>query len=121
METNIAPPPFISYEKQARAPGTRNLTQGPPSMPFSPLLHLFRCAPVTYFLTFVAFFIYTDQLKAQTTKGPFAGFSGQWSGTGIIRQNGNPPERIRCTANYRVRGSSVQDVQLQLQCSSDNY
>ncbi len=58
---------------------------------------------------------------AWAAMGPFAGFTGSWSGTGTVHTAGNPPERIRCKANYRPRGSSGRDVDLQLRCASDSY
>jgi hypothetical protein len=61
------------------------------------------------------------QGQAQAATGPFSGFSGHWSGTGTIRQGPNPVERIRCTANYRVRGSAAHDIDLQLRCAGDSY
>jgi hypothetical protein len=59
--------------------------------------------------------------RASAAAGPFAEFSGNWSGTGTIRQSGNPAERIRCTAGYRQRGSSQRDIDLHLRCASDSY
>jgi hypothetical protein len=66
-----------------------------------------------------AFFI--PLLPAAAASGPFADFSGSWSGTGTVRTGGNAPERIRCVANYRQRGSSQHEVDLQLRCASDSY
>jgi hypothetical protein len=60
-------------------------------------------------------------LPALAASGPFADFSGSWSGTGTVRTGGNAPERIRCVANYRQRGSSQHEVDLQLRCASDSY
>lgn len=60
-------------------------------------------------------------LPALAASGPFADFSGSWSGTGTVRTGGNAPERIRCNANYRQRGSSQHEVDLQLRCASDSY
>jgi len=60
-------------------------------------------------------------LPASAASGPFADFSGSWSGTGTVRTGGNAPERIRCVANYRQRGSSQHEVDLQLRCASDSY
>jgi hypothetical protein len=58
-------------------------------------------------------------LPAAAATGPFAEFSGSWSGNGTIRpQNGNS-ERIRCTANYSARGGN--DLQVKLRCASDSY
>ena len=53
--------------------------------------------------------------------GPFADFPGSWSGTGKIRVQGQNPERLRCKANYRPRGSSQSEIDLQLSCDSDSY
>jgi len=53
--------------------------------------------------------------------GPFADFSGKWSGTGTLRPEGGSTERIRCNAEYRPRGSTENDVELQLRCASDSY
>lgn len=58
---------------------------------------------------------------AAAAPGPFAQFSGNWSGTGTIRQGNEATERIRCTASYRVRGSTAHGVDLQLRCASDSY
>ncbi len=66
-----------------------------------------------------AFFI--PLLPTAAATGPFADFSGTWSGTGTVRTGGNAPERIRCNANYRQRGSSQHEVDLQLRCASDSY
>ena len=66
-----------------------------------------------------AFFL--PLLPTAAATGPFADFSGTWSGTGTVRTGGNAPERIRCNANYRQRGSSQHEVDLQLRCASDSY
>src|SRR5450759_1482859 len=66
-----------------------------------------------------AFFI--PLLPTAAATGPFADFSGTWSGTGTVRTGGNAPERIRCNANYRQRGSSQHEIDLQLRCASDSY
>ena len=66
-----------------------------------------------------AFFI--PLLPTAAATGPFADFSGTWSGTGTVRTGGNAPERLRCNANYRQRGSSQHEVDLQLRCASDSY
>ena len=54
-------------------------------------------------------------------EGAFADFPGNWSGTGKIRVQGQSPERLRCKANYRLRGSSGRQIDLQLSCDSDSY
>ncbi|HZP70731.1 MAG TPA: hypothetical protein VFB29_12375 [Pseudolabrys sp.] len=58
---------------------------------------------------------------ADAADGPFAEFSGSWSGAGTLRPENGAPERIRCNANYRQRGSSHRDIDLQLRCASDSY
>ena len=58
---------------------------------------------------------------AVAQSGPFADFSGSWSGTGTIQLANGNKERIRCRANHRVRGSSDSDLDLQLGCESDSY
>jgi hypothetical protein len=60
-------------------------------------------------------------LPALAASGPFADFSGSWSGAGTVRTGGNAPERIRCVATYRQRGSSQHEIDLQLRCASDSY
>ena len=59
--------------------------------------------------------------SASAAGGPFAGFTGNWSGTGTLRPSGGAAERIRCNANYRQRGSSEHEIDLQLRCASDSY
>jgi hypothetical protein len=56
-----------------------------------------------------------------TAAGPFGDFPGNWSGSGKIRVQGQPPERLRCKASYRARGGSGSQIDLQLSCDSDSY
>jgi hypothetical protein len=56
--------------------------------------------------------------QASAAAGPFAEFSGTWTGTGKIRV-GDEAERIRCSATYRLNGTH--EVNLQLACASDSY
>jgi hypothetical protein len=58
---------------------------------------------------------------AAIAAGPFSDFGGNWSGTGKIRVHGKDPERLRCKAHYRPRGSSGREIDLQLSCDSDSY
>lgn len=58
---------------------------------------------------------------ALARSGPFDGFGGRWSGTGTLRPQGGKPERVRCDATYRPRGSSAHQVDLNLRCTSDSY
>jgi hypothetical protein len=66
-----------------------------------------------------AFFI--PLLPTSAATGPFADFTGNWSGTGTVRPGSGAIERIRCNANYRPRGSSQHEIDLQLRCASDSY
>lgn len=66
-----------------------------------------------------AFYILLPPASAAT--GPFADFAGSWSGTGTLRPGSGAAERIRCNANYRQRGSSQHEIDLQLRCASDSY
>ena len=53
--------------------------------------------------------------------GPFTALAGSWSGTGSIQPGNGRTERIRCNANYRPRGSSGHEIDLDLRCASDSY
>lgn len=67
---------------------------------------------------------FADRWPSFAAAGPFADFNGRWSGTGTLRQtgqNGTQTERIRCNANYRPRGSSQHEIDLELRCESDSY
>jgi hypothetical protein len=66
-----------------------------------------------------AFFI--PLVPTSAAMGPFADFTGSWTGTGTVRPGSGAIERIRCIANYRPRGSSQHEVDLQLRCASDSY
>ena len=68
-----------------------------------------------------ALFAYSVAPPALAESSPFAGFSGSWTGTGTLRPQGGAAERIRCKAEYRPRGSSEHEVDLQLRCASDSY
>ncbi|MGA2568473.1 MAG: hypothetical protein ABSF41_16785 [Pseudolabrys sp.] len=68
-----------------------------------------------------ALLAYSVVPPALAASGPFAGFSGSWSGTGTLRPNNGAAERIRCKAEYRPRGSSEHEIELQLRCASDSY
>ena len=50
--------------------------------------------------------------------GPFAGFSGAWSGNGTVALSDGTTERIRCKASYKVTGANLKQT---LQCASDSY
>jgi len=52
--------------------------------------------------------------------GPFAGFSGAWSGNGTVALSDGTTERIRCKADYKVDGSGLA-LKQSLHCASDSY
>ena len=52
--------------------------------------------------------------------GPFAGFSGAWSGNGTVALSDGTTERIRCKADYKVDGSGL-GLKQTLRCASDSY
>ena len=58
---------------------------------------------------------------ADAAGGPFTPLAGSWSGGGTIQPGNGATERIRCNANYRPRGSSGHEVDLDLRCASDSY
>lgn len=53
--------------------------------------------------------------------GPFSEFRGSWSGSGNIHPQGGEPERIRCHASYKPRGSGERELEAHLRCASDSY
>jgi len=53
--------------------------------------------------------------------GPFGALSGAWGGNGTIQPGNGTTERIRCNANYRPRGSSGTEIDIDLRCASDSY
>jgi hypothetical protein len=63
--------------------------------------------------------LFTLTLPALAASGPFAEFSGGWSGNGTIRPQSGNTERIRCNGSYSARGAN--DLQVQLRCASDSY
>jgi len=69
----------------------------------------------------LAFTFLNPPPPAQADDGPFHEFNGSWTGTGTLRPSNGAAERIRCNANYRPRGSSEHEIDLQLRCASDSY
>ncbi len=59
--------------------------------------------------------------QAAAAADAFAPFPGEWRGDGTIRFGDGAKERMRCTANYEVRGSSGHELNLAFRCRSDNY
>jgi len=66
-------------------------------------------------------FLMSASPAAVAADGPFADFSGSWTGNGTLRPTNGAAERIRCNASYRPRGSTMHEVDLQLRCASDSY
>jgi hypothetical protein len=52
--------------------------------------------------------------------GPFAGFNGQWIGTGKIKLANGAEERVRCRAVY-TEGDGGRALQQSFRCASDSY
>ena len=52
--------------------------------------------------------------------GPFAGFAGNWTGSGSITVSNGTSERIRCRAKYAVSDGGT-GLQQDLRCASDSY
>ena len=53
--------------------------------------------------------------------GAFSALPGAWGGNGTIQPGNGTTERIRCNADYKPRGSSGNDVDINLRCASDSY
>ena len=53
--------------------------------------------------------------------GPFSALSGAWGGNGTIQPGNGTTERIRCNADYKPRGSSGTEIDINLRCASDSY
>jgi hypothetical protein len=57
--------------------------------------------------------------QAQST-GPFAGFDGNWAGSGTVALSNGATESIRCKADYKVNASGL-GLKQNLHCASDSY
>jgi hypothetical protein len=62
----------------------------------------------------------SPSLAEGAAESPFAALPGSWAGTGTIALSSGAKERIRCRANYRLEGGSV-NLRLELSCTSDSY
>ncbi len=54
------------------------------------------------------------------SSGPFAGFDGNWSGSGTVSLSNGTTENIRCRADYKVSSSGM-GLKQNLHCASDSY
>jgi hypothetical protein len=52
--------------------------------------------------------------------GPFAGFDGNWTGSGTVALSDGTTENIRCKADYKVNASGL-GLKQNLHCASDSY
>lgn len=59
-------------------------------------------------------------LTPASAAGPFAGFTGQWAGSGDIDMTDGSHEKIRCKATYSV-GPSGDALHIDMNCASDSY
>ncbi len=57
---------------------------------------------------------------ASAAEGPFANFSGSWSGSGTVTVKNGTRERLRCRASYQVSQGGLALSQ-NLTCASDSY
>lgn len=62
----------------------------------------------------------TVTLTPAIAAGPFAGFAGEWTGTGDIAMTDGSQEKIRCKASYSV-GPSGGTLNINVNCASDSY
>ena len=53
-------------------------------------------------------------------EGPFAGFDGNWSGSGTVALSDGTIENIRCKADYKVNANGL-GLRQSLRCASDSY
>jgi hypothetical protein len=54
------------------------------------------------------------------SSGPFAGFDGNWSGSGTVSLSNGTTENIRCKADYKVSSTGM-GLKQNLHCASDSY
>ncbi|WP_291845437.1 hypothetical protein [Bradyrhizobium sp.] len=52
--------------------------------------------------------------------GPFAGFDGNWAGSGTVALSNGTTENIRCKADYKVNANGL-GLKQNLNCASDSY
>jgi len=87
------------------------------------LSHSFPLFPTVFLgfslLALISVFLISVPPAVAQSAGPFAEFTGSWSGAGQLRPQNGAAERIRCNATYRPAGK--RDIELQLRCASDSY
>jgi len=75
--------------------------------------------PTLRVAVFAAVMALAGAAQAQNS-GPFDRLAGKWSGAGNLSIGNGSKERIRCRANYDVRGAGT-FVRIELRCASDSY
>ena len=79
-----------------------------------------RRACIAFFTVAVSVTVLSlSTLLSYAEQGPFAGFSGSWSGGGNITLSTGSRETIRCRATYSH--ASANNLNLALRCASDSY
>ena len=59
-------------------------------------------------------------LPGYAEQGPFANFSGDWSGGGTVTLSSGSNEKIRCRATYDSQAAG-NNLKLAIRCASDSY
>ena len=65
-------------------------------------------------------FLMLSVSASHAQSAPFAGFDGNWSGTGTVTMSDGSSEKIRCRASYKVGGGG-NALEQSLRCASDSY
>lgn len=65
-------------------------------------------------------FLVLSVSASHAQSAPFAGFDGNWSGTGTVTMSDGSSEKIRCRASYKVGGGG-NALDQSLRCASDSY
>src|SRR5271166_5061868 len=68
---------------------------------------------------FCGLLLWPQKVAAESTT-PFAGFSGNWRGSGQVTGSNGNLERIRCRADYSTPAAS-QSMSQSVVCASDSY
>jgi hypothetical protein len=59
-------------------------------------------------------------VQSHAQKGPFAGYSGSWTGGGVITLASGSREQIKCRATYDAQ-SGGNGLTMALRCAGDSY
>jgi hypothetical protein len=58
--------------------------------------------------------------SVQASNSPFTALNGSWAGSGTITLASGAREKIRCLANYNVKGGG-DNLDLRLRCAGDSF